>query len=99
MRAILCLGAVMFLASCDSSKHQLETAQANLTDVTKQRDDLKAKVASLQEELDATKVELAKAKAVPPAANGAVAAKAPETKSAPSDTKDKAAKAKHGHKS
>jgi hypothetical protein len=99
MRAILCLGAMMFLASCDSSKQQLATTQASLTDVTKERDDLKSKVASLQEDLDATKVDLAKAKAVPAAPNGAVAAKTPETKAAASDTNNKAAKAKHGHKS
>ncbi|HXJ18598.1 MAG TPA: hypothetical protein VMT03_00080 [Polyangia bacterium] len=100
MRAILCLGAFLCFASCDGSKAQLATAQSTLNDVTKERDDLKSKVASLQDELNATKVELAKAKtaqATPP--NSAVAAKAPDAKTSPGETNGKAAKAKHGHKS
>lgn len=98
MRAILCLGALMFLASCDGSKQQLATTQATLNDVTKERDDLKAKVATLQDQLNATKVDLAKAKTVTTAPSGAVAAKTPDPKAA-GDANAKAAKNKHTHKS
>lgn len=98
MRAIVCLGAMVFLASCDGSKQQLATTQASLTQVTKERDDLRMKVATLQDELNGQKVELAKAKTVEAAPSGAVAAKT-ETKSSAAQTNGKAAKSKHGHKS
>ena len=99
MRVILCLGAVALLASCDGSKEQLTTTQASLTQVTKERDDLKSKVASLQDQLNATKVELTKAKTPPAASSGALAAKTPDAKATAGETNAKAAKAKHGHKS
>jgi chromosome segregation ATPase len=101
MKAILCLGVVAFLASCDNSKQELATTQATLSDVTKERDDLKSKVASLQQELDTTKSDLSKEKAektekMP--SNTMAATKAPDTKGAAADAKA-AAKGKHGHKS
>jgi septal ring factor EnvC (AmiA/AmiB activator) len=97
MRAILCLGAMVFLSSCDSSKQQLATTQATLADVTKERDDLKSKVTTLQNELDATKVELAKEKSQV-GQSGTLAAKTPENgKTAAAATGGKA-KTKHAHK-
>lgn len=99
MRAIMCLGAVLFLASCDDSKQQLANTQATLSGVTRERDDLKAKVVSLQDQLNTAKAELAQVKSVPPPATTAVAAKAPEGKSASSTPSTKAPKAKHDHKS
>ena len=99
MRAILCLSAVVFLVSCDASKQQLATTQSALSDVTKERDDLKAKVSSLQQDLDNTKAELAKAKAEKPQSS-TMATKTSETKSGAGDTQAKGApKGKHGHKS
>lgn len=98
MRAMVLLGAVLCFASCDSSKQQLANTQATLADVTKQRDDLQAKVLSLQTELNTAKTQLAAAKSVPPPSTGAVAAKTPEAKAAPSGASGKAAK-KSAHKS
>ncbi len=99
MRTIMCLGAVLFLASCDSSKQQLANTQATLTDVTKERDDLKAKVVSLQEELNNAKTQLAEAKRAPSPAAGAVASKTPDAKAAPGAANTKNAKARPAHKS
>ena len=99
MRAIMFLGAVLCLASCDSSKQQLANTQATLADVTKQRDDLNAKVASLQEQLNTTKTQLAAVKSPPPPPSGAVAAKTPDAKAAPSPANVKSGKPKHAHKS
>ena len=100
MRAMMCLGAVLFLASCDASKQQLASTQASLADVTKERDELKTKVQSVQEQLDAAKKQLAQAKTTPAAATGAVAAKTPDAKAtAPGPAAGKSARAKHAHKS
>ena len=100
MKTILCLFAVAFLASCDSSKQELDTTKATLTDVTKERDDLKTKVASLQQELDATKTDLAKEKAEKDQMTSAMATKGADAKGAGTDAKAAAAaKGKHGHKS
>ncbi|HXJ22507.1 MAG TPA: hypothetical protein VMT03_19980 [Polyangia bacterium] len=97
MRTVLLLGTVLCLASCDTSKQELATTQANLTEVTKERDDLKSKVASLQEDLNNTKTQLAQTKNASPSA-GAVAARTPDVKTAV-DANAKSSKAKHGHKS
>jgi phage shock protein A len=100
MKAILCLGVMAFLASCDSSKEQLANAQSSLADVTKQRDELKTKVASLQQDLDSTKADLAKAKAAQATPTGTMAAKPADNKNGAGDTNVKASsKGKHAHKS
>jgi regulator of replication initiation timing len=86
---------VALLAGCDSSKQELETTKSTLSTMTKERDDLKAENTKLQQQLDATKAELAKATA--PAAPAATAAKTPaatDAKKAPAA----ADKSKH-HKS
>jgi len=100
MRAILCLSAMVFLVGCDNSKQELASAQSSLSQVTKERDDLKTKVASLEQELDTTKADLAKTKAAekPPAST--VATKTSDTKKGNANTNAKATtKARHGHKS
>ncbi len=97
MRAMMCLGAVLFLASCDGSKQELANTQSTLNSVTKERDDLKAKVLTLQEQLNTTKTQLAAAKSAP--ATGALAAKTAEPKSTPNPANAKSAKSKHAHKS
>jgi septal ring factor EnvC (AmiA/AmiB activator) len=81
------LGVLAMLAGCDSSKPELESTRSTLASVTKERDDLKNQLSTLQHQLDETKAELAKAKTPPPPQ--ATAAKTP---AAP-------AKAKPAHKS
>jgi peptidoglycan hydrolase CwlO-like protein len=94
MKWLMCMSVVALLGGCDSSKQELDSTKTTLNSVTAERDDLKAKNATLQQQLDATKAELAKAKA-PPAATAA-ATPAP-TKSA-TEAKHPADKSKH-HKS
>ena len=92
---LMCLGVVALLAGCDSSKQELDSTKSTLATMTKERDDLKAENTKLQQQLDATKAELAKATA--PAAPAATAAKTPaatDAKKAPAA----ADKSKH-HKS
>ena len=100
MKMTVCLFFVAFLASCDSSKQELDTTKATLSDVTKERDDLKSKVASLQQELDTSKTDLAKEKAENQKMTSAMAVKGADGKGASTDAKAAAAaKGKHGHKS
>jgi regulator of replication initiation timing len=89
---LMCLGVVALLApGCDSSKQELETTKSTLSTMTKERDDLKAENTKLQQQLDATKAELAKATA-PAAAAATTAAKTPaatDAKKAPAADKSK----------
>jgi peptidoglycan hydrolase CwlO-like protein len=96
MKWLMCMSVVALLGGCDSSKQELDSTKTTLNSVTAERDDLKTKNATLQQQLDAAKAELAKAK-TPPAATAA-ATPAP-TKTA-TDAKHPAAadKSKH-HKS
>ena len=91
MKSILmCLGVVAFLGGCDSSKQELESTKSTLATVTQQRDDLKAENKKLQDDLTATKAQLAKATAPAAAATQAAAAKPAAT-----DAKKPAADKKH----
>jgi peptidoglycan hydrolase CwlO-like protein len=95
MKWLMCMGVVALLGGCDSSKQELDSTKTTLNSVTAERDDLKAKNATLQQQLDATKAELAKAK-TPPAATAAVT---PTPAKGATDAKHPAAdKSKH-HKS
>jgi hypothetical protein len=91
MKWIMGMGIVAMLVGCDASKDELVSTQTTLANVTKERDDLKSQLATTQQQLDATKAELAKTKAAatvtPPAPAAAKSDAAP------------AAKTKHAHKS
>jgi len=68
MRLLMSLGLLAMLGGgCDSAKEELETTRATLTTVTKERDDLRAQVATLQKQVDTAKADAEKAKAAPPA--------------------------------
>lgn len=88
MRWMMCLGVVAMLAGCDASKPELESTKSTLATVSTERDQLRAQVTTLQQQLDAAKAELAKAKTAPPTPPAA-------------DAKHAAAPAahKHAHKS
>ncbi len=92
MKWMMCIGVVAMLAGCDASKDELESTKTTLASVSKERDDLKTQVSTLQQQLDATKAELAKAKA-PAAASASTATKTPDGKDGT------VAKGKHSHKS
>jgi hypothetical protein len=98
MKTIMCLGVLAMLAGCDGSKVELETAKTNLANVTRERDDLKVQVATLQQQASGAKADLAKEKAAEAQAtdkNG----KAPiASKSGPAEAPTPA-KSKHAHKS
>jgi outer membrane murein-binding lipoprotein Lpp len=96
MKWLMCMSVVALLGGCDSSKQELDSTKTTLNSVTAERDDLKTKNATLQQQLDAAKAELAKAK-TPPAATAAVT---PATTKPATDAKHPAAadKSKH-HKS
>ena len=63
MKTMMCLGVLAMLVGCDASKAELDSTKATLTNVTRERDDLKAQVATLQQQLTSTQGDLAKAKA------------------------------------
>jgi hypothetical protein len=99
MKAILCLGVLVMLAGCDGSRVELESTKATLGNVTRERDDFKVQVATLQQQLTTTKAELAKAKAAeppPPADKNAKPTMASKSSPPGSST---ASKNKHAHKS
>lgn len=84
MKWMMCLGVLAMLAGCDSSKPELDQTKATLASVTQERDNLKNQVTTLQQQLDATKAELAKAKAAtPPPAAEASKTPAPANGKAP----------------
>jgi hypothetical protein len=62
MKAIMCLGVLAMLVGCDGSKLELESAKTNLANVTRERDDLKTQVATLEGELTGLRTALAKEK-------------------------------------
>jgi outer membrane murein-binding lipoprotein Lpp len=96
MKWLMCMSVVALLGGCDSSKQELDSTKTTLNSVTAERDDLKTKNATLQQQLDAAKAELAKAN-TPPAATAAVT---PAPGKTATDAKHPAAadKSKH-HKS
>lgn len=77
MRWMMCIGVVAMLAGCDASKEDLESTKSALSTVTSERDQLKIQVTTLQQQLDVSKAELAKAKtaSAPPAPATATDAK------------------------
>ncbi|HVV49641.1 MAG TPA: hypothetical protein VHO06_08280 [Polyangia bacterium] len=96
MKTMMCLGVLALLVGCDASKAELDQTKTTLSSVTHERDDLKAQVATLQQQLSSTKAELAKEKTAEAAAadknaKPAMASKATESSSS--------AKNKHAHKS
>ncbi|HEY2743048.1 MAG TPA: hypothetical protein VGL86_00435 [Polyangia bacterium] len=80
MKWVMGMGIVAMLVGCDASKDELASTKSTLASVTAERDTLKSSLATTQQQLDATKAELAKAKATatatPPAGNAAAAAPA-----------------------
>jgi hypothetical protein len=62
MKAIICFGMLAMLAGCDTSKVELESAKTNLMNVTRERDDLKVQLATLQQQLSTTRSDLEKEK-------------------------------------
>ncbi len=98
MKAMLCLGVLAMLVGCDSSKVDLENAKTTLSNVTRERDDLKVQVASLQQQLTTAKTDLAKEKATEAAAPEKNGKTTMAAKSSPSDSST-TAKSKHAHKS
>jgi hypothetical protein len=94
MRWMMCLTVVAFLGGCDASKPELESTKTTLNNVTNERDQLRAQNTKLQQDLDATRAELAKAKAAPAPAAATAAKPAPAE-----DAKHPADKAKHAKKS
>ncbi len=100
MRAMMCLGVLAMLVGCDASKAELDSTKSTLTDVTKERDDLKAQVATLHQQLITAQGDLAKEKATETAANeksgkSTVASKSTAAEAAPAAKN----KNKHAHKS
>jgi outer membrane murein-binding lipoprotein Lpp len=93
MKWLMCMSVVALLGGCDSSKQELDSTKTTLNSVTAERDDLKTKNATLQQQLDAAKAELAKAK-TPPAATAAVT---PATTKPATDAKHPAAADKSKH--
>lgn len=98
MKAILCLGVLAMLVGCDGSRVELESAKSNLANVTRERDDLKVQVATLQQQLTTAKSDLAKAKVAepPPADKNAKPTMASKSSAPGSST---TSKNKHAHKS
>lgn len=98
MKAIMSLGILALLVGCDGSKLELESAKTDLASVTRERDDLKTQVASLQGQLANAKADLAKEKT----AEGQSADKnnkAPMASKTSSGDSSAAPKSKHAHKS
>lgn len=63
-KTLIGLGVVALLATVTAGcKEDLEAARASLASVTKERDDLSARVVALQRDLDATKAELGRERA------------------------------------
>ncbi len=62
MRAIMCLGVLALLVGCDGSRVQLESEKTDLANVTRERDDLKVQLATMQQQLNTLKADLAKEK-------------------------------------
>jgi septal ring factor EnvC (AmiA/AmiB activator) len=113
MRIIMCLSVIALLAGCDTSKDELESTKSTLASVTKDRDDLKTQVGSLQQQLASVKADLEKEKAAAAAsaektatgAKGAAADKAhmasknADAKSGAGEVKPGETKGKNTHKS
>lgn len=103
MKTILCLGVLAMLVGCDGSKVELESAKTNLATMTRERDDLKVQVATLEQQLTTSRADLAKAKAAePPSADkdGKSTMAAKSSPAASSTASPKSSKRdNHAHKS
>jgi len=84
------------LVGCDASKAELDSTKSTLTSVTHERDDLKAQVATLQQQLTSTQGDLAKEKAADAADKTTKSTMAAKTTTVGSPT---ASKHKTAHKS
>src|SRR5579871_2801529 len=62
MKAIMYLGVLAMLVGCDGSKVELESTKSDLANITKERDDLKVQISTLQQQLAVAKSDLAKEK-------------------------------------
>lgn len=98
MKMLMCLGVLALFVGCDGSKVELESAKTNLANVTKERDDLKAQVATLQQQFSNAKADLAKEKAAEAQASEKNS-KAPLASKGSSGDSTAAPKTKHTHKS
>lgn len=98
MKLLMCLGMLAMFVGCDGSKVELETAKTDLANATKERDELKIQVASLQQQLNTVKQDLAKEKTAETQAaeKGKPTPVAAKSSSGESTT---APKNKHAHKS
>ena len=102
MRNIMCLSVIALLAGCDGApREELDSTKSTLATVTRERDDLQAQVARLQQLLDDAKADLAKEKAVAAGVGDMVAKSPMDAKSidAKTDGKRSTTKSKHAHKS
>ena len=98
MKTMMCLGVLAMLVGCDASKAELDSTKTTLTNVTRERDELKAQVATLQQQLTITQGELAKEKAAETASTDKSGKPAMASKTATSGTST-ASKNKPSHKS
>jgi uncharacterized small protein (DUF1192 family) len=99
-KTIIGLGVVALLATlAPACKEDLDAARASLASVTKERDDLSARVVALQRELEVTKAELAREKARSATVSAGVAKGSPAVPTVPEPGSNGPAKpmaAKHG---
>ena len=98
MKTMMCLGVLAMLVGCDASKAELDSTKTTLTNVTRERDELKAQVATLQQQLTITQGELAKEKAAEPAPTDKSSKPAMASKTTTSGTST-ASKNRPAHKS
>jgi hypothetical protein len=98
MKAIMCLGVLAFLVGCDGSRVQLESAKTDLANVTRERDDLKVQLATMQQQLNAVKADLAKEKTAEAMA-AEKSGKGPMASKTSSGDSSASSKSKRNHKS
>ena len=96
MKTMLCLGVLAMLVGCDGSRVELESTKATLANVTRERDDFKVQVATLQQQLATSKADLAKATEPPPADKNGKPTMAAKSSPPGSST---VSRDKHAHKS
>ena len=98
MKAIMCLGVLGLLVGCDGSRVQLESAKTDLANVTRERDELKVQLATLQQQLNGVKADLAKEKTTEALTNEENG-KAPMASKGSSGGSSATSKSSHNHKS
>ncbi len=98
MKAMMCLGVLAMLVGCDASKAELDSTKTTLANVTRERDELKAQAATLQQQLTITQGELTKEKAAETASTDKSGKAAMASKTTTSGTSP-ASKNRPAHKS